>query len=47
MSDKTWRSTLSIKLAIAACVLMPLAALGTKFGLWPFTIAVSVFDIQA
>jgi uncharacterized protein (DUF1499 family) len=38
MSDKTWRSTLSIKLAIAACVLMPVAALGTKFGLWPFTI---------
>jgi uncharacterized protein (DUF1499 family) len=38
MSDKTWRSTLSIKLAIAACVLMPVAALGTKFGVWPFTI---------
>jgi uncharacterized protein (DUF1499 family) len=38
MSDKTWRSTVSIKMAIAACVLMPVAALGTKFGLWPFTI---------
>mgnify|MGYP006088890093 FL=1 len=38
MSDKTWRSTLSTKMAIAACVLMPVAALGTKFGLWPFTI---------
>ena len=25
-------------MAIAACVLMPVAALGTKFGLWPFTI---------
>jgi uncharacterized protein (DUF1499 family) len=38
MSDKTWRSTVSTKMAIAACVLMPVAALGTKFGLWPFTI---------
>ncbi len=45
MSDKTWRSTLTIKLAVIALLLFPLGALGTKLAIWPFTTGFLVLAI--
>ena len=35
---QTWRSRFSIPLGVAAVAALPIGALGTKFGLWPFTV---------